>query len=689
MRLVIAEKPSVANAIAPVLQASTKKEGYIEGSAYLVSWCYGHLMQLQQPDEYCEEWAAKWSFEQLPMLPDKFRFKVAQAAKAQFATLKKLMNDSRVTEIVCATDADREGECIFRYVYNAVACRKPVLRLWVASLEAAAIKAAFKDIKSNSVYDDLFAAGYSRARADWLVGMNFSRLFSVRYNTFLTVGRVQTPTLAMIVKRDYQADHFEKEKFYTVDLDCGSFTASSARLDDENAAADIFRKTNGKSAVISDVTTEQKTTKPPKLYDLTTLQRDANKHFGLTAAQTLEGLQKLYEAQLTTYPRTDSQFITDDMQRSAEALIPTVFSVYSVYGACPSSYTLSRCVDNSKVTGHHAILPTQNISTADFSVLTDAQCKILRLICLRLICAAGEAHIYESVKVTVVCEDAEFTASGKTILSDGWKQYEKMALNEFSSGKKKTDESQTEKQLPNLVHGQRFDLVSSKITEHWTSPPPHYTEDTLLSAMEHAGSEDYSEEAEKKGLGTPATRASIIEGLVKHQLAQRKGKQILATDKGKSLIAVVPPKVKSPKLTAEWEMKLQQIEYGKYSANTFMQEIRQYVSDICAEYGNVDSSISFAPKSIGKCPNCGADIINGKYGFYCKGLCGMNVSSVYKKQLTEQQLTKLLSGQSVSYTSKGKKTTVLPKIEQFSYENKEGKTVSGYQWSSYYKAVGK
>lgn len=638
-------------------------------------------MQLQQPDEYCEEWATKpWSFEQLPMLPDKFRFKVVNSVKSQYFVLKKLMNDSSVTNIICATDADREGECIFRYVYNAIGCRKPVLRLWVSSLEAEAISAGIKNLQPDSYYDSLFYAGYCRARADWLVGMNFSRLFSVRYNAFLTTGRVQTPTLAMIVKRDYQVEHFQKEKYYTAELDLGSFVASSERIDDEAAAIGLAEKVNGKSAVVSDIKQEIKTIKPPKLYDLTTLQREANKYFGFTAAQTAKNLQALYEAKLTTYPRTDSQYITTDMQASAEALIPTIYSVFPLFGAVPDSFDLSSCVNNSKVTGHHAILPTQSISSTNLSDLPDAQLKILTLISSRLILTAEEPHKYQAVKALITCENEVFSATGKTIIKAGWK--EKEAIIKYTIQNKQSTDNK-EPVLPELEQGQRFLSTPAAVREHWTSPPVYYTEDTLLSAMEHAGAEDYDEDSEKKGLGTPATRAAIIEGLVTHQLAQRKGKQILSTEKGKNLISVVPPKVKSPKLTAEWEMKLQQIALGSYSADSFMVEIKQYVSNICSEYASADSSVSFAAKPLGKCPNCGSDVMKGKYSFYCVSKCGMSLSRVFGKELTETQLIRLLSGQTVNYTSKGKKTTVQPKIEQFRYKNKEDKVVTGYQWVVY------
>jgi DNA topoisomerase-3 len=663
--LVIGEKPSVSKELAKVLGAGNSKKTYIEGNGYIVSWCFGHLVGLKYPNDYNNGWQEKWSFSQLPMIPDKWLFKVADGTKAQFNVLKDLMNRADVTEIICATDADREGECIFRYVYNMAKCGKPVKRLWVSSLEESAIRSALGKMKSLSDYDNLYAAGYARAKADWLVGMNGSRLFSCRYRDRLNVGRVQTPTLAMIVKRDSDVKNFVKQKYFTADLNCGNFTLSSARIDDEKTIDSLVSACNGDNITIGSIKREVKTVNPPKLYDLTTLQREANKVYGYTAQQTLDYIQSLYEGKLATYPRTDSHFLSDDMKETAIEIVREVGNIFE-FGSVANP-NIDRCINNSKVTGHHAIIPTTNIATADLTSLPKGERNVLTLIANRLLCAVDVPHKYESVKITAVCNDTEFTANGKTVLDIGWKRF---AI--------KSDEKEDTKTLPSILEGQQFPVTASK-GEHFTSPPKPYTEDTLLSAMEHAGAENFDENSEKKGLGTPATRAGTIEGLVTKGYAERKGKQISATEKGVNLIAVVPDEVKSAKLTADWEMKLQQIEHGQYSADGFMGEIEQFIREICGKYSTVDMSKNFGNTavSIGKCPKCGSDVIKGKFGYYCKKKCGMNVAKVYGVGLSENQIKGLLEGKSTSYISKGKKTTVLPEVVSNEYN---GKTY--YQWKT-------
>ena len=664
--LIIAEKPSVSRAVSSVVEAKTTKKGYIEGNGYIVSWCVGHLVGLKNPNDYGNGWQDKWSFSQLPMIPDKWLFKVAESTKEQYDILKNLMSRNDMTEIICATDADREGETIFRYVYNMIGCHKPVKRLWVSSLEESAIRSALSKMKSMSDYDNLFAAGFSRAKADWLVGMNGSRLFSCRYKDKLNLGRVQTPTLAMIVKRDYEVKNFIRQKYFTCDLDCGDFRLSSARIDDENVADSLVSSCNSSSATVTAVKKEIKTVNPPKLYDLTTLQREANKVYGYTAQQTLDCVQSLYEGKLVTYPRTDSQYLSDDMEQSALDIVRIIGSVFK-FGSV-SNPNISRCISNSKVTGHHAIIPTANISTADLNSLPMTERNILELIANRLLCASALPHKYESVKISVKCADVDFTANGRSVLEKGWKQY---AL--------RTSDDEESKPLPQIAEGQQFSVTASK-SEHFTSPPKPFTEDTLLSAMEHAGQENYDENSEKKGLGTPATRAGTIEGLVKKGYAERKGKQISATEKGIRLINVVPDEVKSAKLTSDWEMKLQMIEHGQYSADNFMNEIEEFIREICSKYGSADSSVSFGSNSfepLGKCPKCGEDVVKGKFGFYCKNKCGMNVAKVYGKELSESQIKGLLSGKSTSYTANGKKNTVLPEVYENNYN---GKTY--YQWKT-------
>ena len=664
--LIVGEKPSVSRAISAVVGASSAHKGYTEGNGYVVSWCVGHLVGLKFPNEYGNGWDQRWSFSQLPMLPEKWQFRVTDSTKAQYELLKKLMNRVDVSEIICATDADREGECIFRYVYNMANCKKPVKRLWVSSLEESAIRKALTTMKPMSAYDNLFNAGYARARADWLVGMNSSRLFSVRYGGKLNIGRVQTPTLAMIVQRDAEVNGFIKQKYYTADLNCGKFILSSARIDDENVAESLVSACDGNTVTISSVKREVKTDKAPKLYDLTTLQREANKAFGYTAQQTLDYTQSLYEGKLVTYPRTDSQFLSDDMAQTALD-VAKLCDTYFGFGISHIP-DISKVINNAKVSGHHAIIPTSGIATADLSSLPSGEKNVLMLIATKLICATAPAHKYEAVKLTGICNGAEFTATGRTVLEMGWKAYAKQ-----------TDKKNEEKSLPAVSEGQTFTVAASK-GEHFTSPPKPYTEDTLLSAMERAGNEDYDEDTEKKGLGTPATRAATIEALVKNGYVERVGKQLRATDKGKELIAVVPDEVKSPKLTAQWETRLQQVEHGDYSEISFMQDIERFVKAMCSNYGVKDESVSLASQyhePIGKCPKCGGDIISGKYGFYCKVKCGMSVGNVYGVKLSSAQVKYLLNGKSTSIFTKGRRSVIYPEIVETTYK---GRTY--FQWKA-------
>lgn len=664
--LVIGEKPSVSRELAKVLGAGSKKNGYMEGNGYIVSWCFGHLVGLKFPDEYSENWAAKWSFSQLPMIPNEWQFKISESSKDQFRVLKQLMNNSEVTEIICATDADREGECIFRYVYNLVKCRKHVKRLWISSLEESAIRDGFKKLKNGTEYDNLYQAGFCRAKADWLVGMNGSRLFSVRYNAHLNTGRVQTPTLAMIVKRDDEIANFVRQKYFTVDLDI-DFKANSVRIDSESDADKLVADCNGKTVTVTEVKKEVKSVSAPKLFDLTSLQREANKKFGYTAQQTLDYMQSLYEKKLVTYPRTDSQYLSDDIEQTAYSLIPAI-SEHFEFGRVENP-NLKTVINNGKVTGHHAIIPTESGVKCDISALSTGEQNILKLVALRLLCASASAYKYGSVKVKLICENTEFTATGRTVLESGWK-----ALDSKIGEAEKSDE----KSLPNLENGMTFTARASK-SEHFTSPPKAFTEDTLLSAMEHAGAEDFDENAEKKGLGTPATRANTIENLVKHGYIERNGKKIISTGKGRNLIKVMPDEVKSAQLTADWENKLLEVERGNLSADRFMNEINDLVTSLVNKYGSVDESVSFGENqaSIGSCPKCNKPVIKGKYGWYCSARCGMNMTKVYGVELSEGQVKSLLSGKETSYIKNGRKTIVIPKIAENTFN---GKTY--YNWAT-------
>lgn len=576
------------------------------------------------------------------------------------------MTNSDVTEIICATDADREGQCIFRYVYNLVKCRKPVKRLWISSLEESAIKDGFNKLKNDSEYDNLYQAGFCRAKADWLVGMNASRLFSVRYNAHLNTGRVQTPTLAMIVKRDDNIANFNKQKYFTVDLDLG-FKASSSRIDDENEALSLASSCNGSAVTVREVKKEVKSVSAPKLFDLTSLQREANKKFGYTAQQTLDYMQSLYEKKLVTYPRTDSQYLSDDMEQTAYSLIPAI-SEHFEFGSVENP-NLKAVINNSKVTGHHAIIPTESGVSCDISALASGEQNILKLVALRLLCASASAYKYGSVKVTLICENTEFTATGRTVLESGWK-----ALDSKVGEAEKSDE----KSLPNLENGMTFTAKASR-SEHFTSPPKAFTEDTLLSAMEHAGAEDFDENAEKKGLGTPATRANTIENLVKHGYIERDGKKITSTGKGRNLIKVMPDEVKSSKLTADWENKLLEVERGNLSADSFMNEIDDFVKGLVAKYGSVDNSVSFGENqpSIGNCPKCAKPIVKGKYGWYCSERCGMNLTKVFGVELSEGQIKSLLSGKETSYIRNGRKTIVVPNVIENEFNDK-----TYYNWAT-------
>lgn len=668
MQLVIAEKPSVARSIATVIGANEKHDGYVEGNGYIVSWCIGHLVGLYSPNDYDEKYK-KYSFELLPIIPDEFKFKLNENTAKQYKVLKELMARSDVDELVCATDAGREGECIFRYVYNYARCRKPFKRLWISSVEDKAIKDGFANLKNSSDYDNMYAAGFSRAKSDWLVGMNFSRVFSIRYGSKLSVGRVQTPTLAMIVKRDHDVKNFVKQKFFTVELDCGDgeLIVSSARIDDEKAAQNTAEKCNGKTAAVKSVDKQKKTVNPPKLYDLTTLQREANRQYGYTAQQTLDYTQELYESKLVTYPRTDSQYLTEDMEQTAQDMIETIYTVKPQFKP-QTEYepNIRRLINNSKVSDHHAIIPTAEIAKKNIDELTDGQKNILLLIAAKLVTAAAPAHTYEAVKITVDCESTEFTATGKTVIEQGFKLLECQIKTQLKGGSS-DDKEDKEKVLPDVVQGQTFDKVKSSVEEHFTSPPKPYTEDTLLSAMETAGNAEYDEnsDVEKKGLGTPATRAAIIENLVKREFIERNKKQITATKKGESLISVLPDTVKSPKLTADWETRLQAVEKGKESADDFMSDIEEYVRKTVAEYSSKaeNAALNSSRTVIGVCPKCGKNVVEFPKSYSCesgkdgcgfvvwKNIAGKSITAAQAKKLIEKGKTDLIKG----FTSKSGK----------------------------------
>ena len=612
----VAEKPSVAQTIGKVLGATSRKDGYLEGEAYLVSWCVGHLVGLADASVYDQRYS-KWRYDDLPIIPEEWLYEVPKDKMQQFKVLSALMKDKRVTELVCATDAGREGELIFRLVYQKAGCRKPFKRLWISSLEDSAIRDGFQHLRDSSEFDRLYEAALSRSKADWIVGINGTRLFSTLYHKKLVVGRVQTPTLAMLVERDGKITTFRKEKYFNVHIQKDGLKASLEKIKTEEEAKRIAEACDKKQASVSSLRKERKTVNPPKLYDLTTLQREANRYFSFTAQQTLDLVQSLYEKKLLTYPRTDSQFITDDMEGTVRQVISILCRKLPLFDSVAYTPDIDRISNNAKVTDHHAILPTVQVETLDIAELPESEQKILRLVATRLICATGEKHIYDETTMTVSCEGSLFTAKGKTVVQDGWKVIEQW----FKATLKNKEKEEPEAVLPEVSEGDILQNVVSSVSEHFTSPPKAFTEDTLLSAMETAGNEAFDDETEKKGLGTPATRAGIIEKLVKGGFAQRKGKTLVPTKDGLNLVCVLPQQMTSPAMTAEWENTLMQIERGNADAEAFLTGIAAMTSELVKAYPFLSdaeaSRFNTARETVGKCPRCGSPVYVGKGNFYC------------------------------------------------------------------------
>ena len=618
VQLVIAEKPSVAQSLAAVLGAGKRGQGYLEGNGYLVSWCVGHLVGLAAADAYDPKYS-RWCYEDLPIIPEKWKYAVAPDKKEQYEVLVSLMNRPDVESLVCATDAGREGELIFRLVYDQAGCKKPFDRLWISSMEDTAIREGFAALRPGKDYDRLYEAALCRAKADWLVGISGTRLFSSLYQKTLNVGRVMTPTLALVVEREAAISGFKKEKFYTVALDCGKFSAVSGRCESRKAADHLAAACAVQTAVVNKVEKKQKSAQPPKLYDLTSFQRDGNRIFGYTAQQVLDYAQALYEKKLLTYPRTDSNYLTEDMRDTLPGLCETVVS------ALPFSVTVSgvdaaRVTDNAKVSDHHALLPTNQMAGADLSALPAGERNLLTLVTIRLLCAVGEKQVYEDTEAEITCGGGLFTAKGRVIVSPGFTEVEQA----FLSTLKKKPESDSKEQLgalPPLSQGQTFEKVKASAKEGNTSPPRHFTEDLLLSAMEHASAKEFAQigDVERTGLGTPATRAGVLEKLVRGGFLERKGRQLLPTKKGTDLIAVLPDTVKSASLTAQWESGLKDVERGEQSAAAFMEGIEGMVSDLVAQYRgvSVDTTMFRSREVIGACPRCGSDVVEGKKNFYC------------------------------------------------------------------------
>ena len=660
-QLVIAEKPSVAQSIASVIGASSRKDGYLEGNGYRVSWCVGHLIELANAADYFEEWT-RWSLDNLPMIPDQWRHAVKKETKKQYEILKTLMNDSKTADVVCATDAGREGELIFRLVYQMARCKKPVKRFWISSMEDSAIENGFQNLRDGSEFDPLYQSALCRSRADWLVGINFTRLFTILYKQRLTVGRVQTPTLAMLVERETSITAFQKEEYYIVHASDGQMDAVSEHITDKVVALNISENCKGKSLEVISVEQEEKVVKPPKLFDLTTLQRDANRLLGYTAQQTLDYVQALYEKKLVTYPRTDSQYLTEDMGQTALDVINICRNRFcDEEEICAAG--IKNLMDNKKVSDHHAIIPTVEVERSNLDSLPKGEQQILLLVVYRLLCAVGQSQRYQTVKADMNCGDVSFTASGKEILQHGWKQLDIRLKKELGC----KEEVEKTVILPTLEKGMQLDQMQYRISEHDTVPPKRYTEDTLLSAMENAGTGEITEDAERKGLGTPATRAAIIEKLVSGGMAERKGKQLIPTEKGIQLIAILPENVKSPKMTAEWENDLTLIAKGEKTADAFMDGIKSLVRNIVSEQQNRDETVYIGNmKCVGNCPKCGAEVYKADQKYFCKDqkcgfvLCGNNrYFQTMRKELTEEEVTQLLKEGQVKvnglYSQKKKK----------------------------------
>ena len=622
MKQVIAEKPSVAQSLATVIGATVRKDGYLEGNGWRVSWCVGHLAGLADAHAYNPDYA-KWRYDDLPIMPEPWQMVVSKDKKKQFNILKQLMNAPDVTEVVNACDAGREGELIFRSVYELAGCQKPMKRLWISSMEDSAIREGFANLRPGADYDGLRDAALCRAKADWLVGINATRLFSVLYHRTLNIGRVMSPTLALIVQREAEIDTFKPVPFYTVVLELPGFSVFGERMKDKGAAEQLKTACQGAAVTVKKVERKEKSEKAPALYDLTTLQRDANRLLGFTAQQTLDYLQNLYEKKLCTYPRTDSRYLTSDMAESLPVLVNLVANAMPFRKGIAISCDAGVVINDKKVTDHHAVIPTRNLQGADLSGLPVGERMILELVSQRLLCAVAEPHTYAETAITVECAGAEFTAKGKTVKRSGWRALDAA----YRAGLKNAepDKENEDKALPELSEGQTLPLSNAAVKEGKTSPPKHFTEDTLLSAMETAGKDDMPEDAERKGLGTPATRAGILEKLVSTGfLERRKSKktvQLMPSKDAVSLITVLPEQLQSPLLTAEWEHRLSEIERGELSPEDFMGGICAMLRELVRTYQVIKGTeYLFTPprEVVGKCPRCGGDVAELQKGFFCQ-----------------------------------------------------------------------
>lgn len=618
MKLVLAEKPSVAMSLSKVIGADQRGDGYMEGNGYLVSWCVGHLVELSQPEAYDEKYA-KWKYDDLPILPEHWQYQVSASTKKQFGILKKLMQRKDVESLICATDAGREGELIFRLVYHQCGCKKPVERLWISSMEDSAIREGFQKLRPGTEYDALYEAALCRERADWIVGINATRLFSCLYGQTLNVGRVMTPTLAMVVMRDAAIRAFKPEPFYSAELKFRDFQAGGERMKEKAEAEKLVAECcQAGSAIITKVEQKEKSEKPPALFDLTSLQREANRQLGFTAQQTLDYTQSLYEKKLVTYPRTDSRYLTDDMAPLVPELVSVIQQSFQIQADVPAPVNAAQVINSKKVTDHHAIIPTKTAASYDISSLPSGEQAILTMLAVRLICAVGTPCLYAETVVEAECAGQKFRTKGKTATDIGWRRY---------AGKpsEEAEKNAGAGELPELSEGMTLELARVDLKEGKTSPPKRFTEDLLLSAMESASSDEFPAGVERKGIGTPATRAAIIEKLVQKGFIERRGdkktKYLCSTDKGNALVTVVPEQIQSPSMTADWEEKLLKIEHGEYDGDAFMGEISSMVSGLVKTYEAVKGAdVLMQPerKVIGSCPACGSDVCETARGWFCR-----------------------------------------------------------------------
>ena len=620
MKLVICEKPSVGAAVAAALGVREKKDGYIEGNGYVISWCIGHLVGLAEAAAYGEQYK-KWSYDSLPILPQEWQYTVAADKGKQFKILKDLMRRADVSEVVNACDAGREGELIFRFVYHQAGCKKPFTRLWISSMETGAIKSGFDNLKDGRGYDALYHSALCRAKADWLIGINATRLFSCLYGKTLNVGRVQTPTLKMLVDRDSAIMNFKKETYYHVCLMLPGAEAASAKICAADEAGKLKAACEASAAVCTSLVKEKKTIAPPKLFDLTSLQREANRIYGYTAKQTLDLAQALYEKKLLTYPRTDSSYLTNDMGGTAESIITLLCGKLPFMAGVSFTPELAKVLNSKKVSDHHAIIPTMELAKADLDTLPESERNILTLTGARLLMATAEPHVYEAVTAVFSCADHNFTARGKAVIAAGWKEIERLYRATLKKKPDSDDENELVLDVPDFTEGQTFEHPAAKVTEHDTTPPKPHNEASLLSAMERAGNEDTNPDAERRGLGTPATRAAIIEKLVEGGFVERRGKQLLPTKNGTNLVCVLPDSLTSPQLTAAWENNLTQIAKGNADPDAFMQGIEAMARELVKAYPFLSDTDKERFKEekpvIGKCPRCQSPVYEGRKNYYC------------------------------------------------------------------------